>query len=114
MNFKQDDERRFNEMGKCLTLRPISCPIKGGKIYTLMSRRIPGGFGSGHVREPFKINLDLFNTKTAELLGYSDYLAGFLGFDSFEEYLAEDYNTGNPDGMRKAYFITNYRRNIND
>jgi len=114
MNFKQDDEARFNEAGKCLTLRPISCPIKGGKTYTLQAKRVKGGFGSGHVREPFKINLDLYKSQTAELLGYSDYLAGFLGFDSFEDYLAEDYNKGNPDGMRKAYFITNYRRKDND
>ena len=94
VGFKTDDKKRFQD-GKILTFRPLSCSIKGGKRYTLMCERVPGGFGSGYFEKPFIYDLKLLNDKIANL----------LGFETAAAYLAEEYNTNNKSSLRKAYII---------
>ena len=100
-SFPQSEERLFKEGLKFITFRPTTHRAKGGKRYTLQSKRVKGGFGSAFVHKPFIYDIRCLNDEVAQ----------FLGYETKEEYLNQPYNKNNPSYLRKAYVITDFEPN---
>ena len=98
MNYKQKDEKKIESREKITTLRKIDHPFKGDRWATCMSKRVKGGFGKAKYSKPYYYDMKCLN----------DNMAKMLGFESKEEYLAQDYNKGLENTIKKGYILEEF------